>query len=483
MFGRAGRKAATDFEPSTEVFPSIAVAPLAKSLKLEKRGREDGKQNFPAQTSTGPSRAEQEVVSAVSRLRKKGIDAFDTHFNAYQGRIDASRAAVETIEERAGKLRNEMISEGNSQHNKVMNALNDVGEQNGKLQAFRNKHRIVGPPRARKNGFLVFAIAFIGFSIEVVLGAVFFSERSPAGLIGGVNTALLISLINVAIGGVLGFGSRFSTLSGIGNKVLGYVSLLAFFIAALGFNFLVAHFRKALEEMPWEQAAAAVRESMIAAPFDLGNFNAIIIALFGFLVAVMAFIDIRIWQDPRPGYNAIYDDARDAIDDYADEYAEAKQTLDDLYQKSSEALQDEAHKLRGVVRGAATARSAQATLCANLDAFVEECEQVANGLLRVYREENERARSIQPPGHFTKLHRFPTHQRPEPANVAAARIDADIERIDAAAKQGVRDILAARKDQLDTLPKTEVLLRGLPDERMPDLPSAARLEVVAGARS
>lgn len=482
MFGKNRRKTTTYFQPSTEVFPPIATDALSRRLKLEKRGSEDGKQNYPAEDAISLSRTEEELVSEIGRLRRKGIDTFDIHFNAYQTRMDAGRAAVEAIDEKSGKLRNEMIAEGNSQHNQVMNALRDVREQHEKLHLFRKRHDIVGPPRASKSTVLVVGIAVVAFSIEVILGAVFFSERSPAGLVGGVNTAILISLINVAIGGITGFLSRYSSLKGFGNKLLGCAGWIGFFAATMAFNFLVAHFRKALEEMPWEEAASAVRDSMIAAPFDLGNFNAIIIAVFGFLVAVMAFIDIRIWQDPRPGYNAIHKDLQEAVNDYADEYETAKTTLDALYNDSSEALNAEALRLRGEVREAASARAGQSTLCANLDAFLVECEQAANALLRTYREANERARETKPPAYFGQAFRFPAQHCPEPAEVSASRIDAQIDRIDDAARQGVKDILAARESQLETLPRTEALLQELETGKMPPVSGEARLSLVEGAR-
>jgi len=483
MFRKVGSKTATDFQPSTEVFPPIAADAISRRLKLEKRGREDGKQNYPTEDAVSLSRVEEEIVSEVGRLRRKGIDAFDIQFNAYQTRMDSGRSAVEAIEERSGKLRNEMIAEGNSQHNQVMNALRDVREQHARLRAFRERHAIIGPPRSRKSIWLVVGIAIVAFSIEVILGAVFFSERSPAGLVGGINTAILISLINVAIGAIMGLISRHLSLKGFGNKLLGFLGWIGFFTFAIAFNFLVAHFRKALEEMPWEEAAAAVRESMIASPLDLGNFNAIIIALFGFLVAVMSFIDIRIWQDPRPGYNAIYNDLQGAIDDYAEEYETAKNTLDALYDRSSSALNTEALRLRGQVREAASARAAQSTLCANLDAFLTESEQVANALLRSYREANERARETKPPAYFDQILRFPVHHRPEPAEVTASRIDLQIDLIDAAAKQGVRDILAAREGQLETLPRTETLLQGIEAGALPTVLGESRLSVVKGARN
>lgn len=482
MFLKPDAKTSTDFEPSTEVFPTIAAAPIARKLQLEKRGRTDGQQNYPASDATGLTTAEQEIVSEITRLRKRGIDAFDLHFNAYQGRIDLSQSAVSQINMQAGKLRNEMISESKTQQNIVMNKLRAVREFNAGLDDYRKRNRLVAPPKEAQSLWTVALMIFCFFAVEISLGALFFQDHSPGGLIGSATYAIMIALVNVAISGMLGHFSRYATLRSVKSKIIGGLSTAVFVVFAVAFNLFVGHYRKATDEMPWEEAAYAMYDSFIAAPFDLGSFNAILIAVFGVVVSIFAYLKLRGWEDIHPGYNRVYDAMHDAIEDYAEAYQDTEKKLNELFEDSQKALTAEAHELRGIVRGAANAHVGQKTLIANLEAFLDECSQITNALLRTYREANERSRATPPPNFFGQSFSFPSQPRRYVTGLAADRIDREITRINEAADRGVRDILEARQEQLSALMTTEALLHGIEKGAILESSPAATLEIVTGGR-
>lgn len=483
MFRKTSTKVATDFEPSTEVFPPIQAAPIAQKLKLEKRGRADGKEGYPKSDAIGLTTAEQESLGEITRLRKRGIDAFDAHFKAYQGRIDLSQSAVSQVDLLAGKLRNEMVSESNTQQNIVMNRLRAVRDFNIGLEDYRKQHRLIAPPKDAQSLWMVAFLIFFFFAIEIILGALFFQEHSPGGIIGSATYAIMISLVNVAISGTLGHFSRYNKLRGGGHMICGTVSTMLFVAFAIAFNLFVGHYRKATDEMPWDEAAYAMFDSFKAAPFDLGSFNAILIAIFGVVVSAFAFLKLRGWQDVHPGYNRAYDAMRDAIEDYAEAYQDTEDKLNEIFEDSRDTLMAEAHTLRSTVRDAANAHAGQTTLVANLEAFLEECSQVANTLLRTYREANERARVTTAPKYFGEVQSFPPHPRQHVSEFAADSIDREIIRINEAVDRGVRDILDARQNQLGTLPTTETLLRELEEGAMPEpARAAATLTIVAEGR-
>lgn len=483
MLRKTGKKTATDFEPSTDVFPSISVAPIARSLKLEKRGHADGKNEYPRADSMSLTTAEQDAVTEIARRRKSGIDAFDTHFNAYQGRIDLSQSAVSRIEVQAGKLRNEMVSESRTQKNIAMNCLRAVRDYSKGLEEYQRRHNLTRPPEAAGRAIYLWTFTILFLVIEIVLGAMFFVEHSPGGLIGSASYAVIISGINVVISALLGLGARYAWLKGFGYKLLGFTSMLLFPILMPGFNLFVGHYRKATDEMPWEDAGNAMFDSFRAAPLDLGSFNAILITVFGLIVAICAFIKFIRIGDVHPGYNKAYESVHNAIDDYADAYEEAEDKLNELFEQSQESLMSEAHQLRSVIRDAANAQSGQVTLVANLEAFLAECDQVANSLLKIYREANEQARSTPPPRYFWDSHMFPPHPRKEIAPLGFERIEAEVALINSASETGVREILEARKNELSSLPTTEELLDRLDKGTMSDPPFESPLETIARGRS
>lgn len=475
-------KTGTDFQPSTDVFPSITVAQIARNLKLAKRGYADGKKDYPSADATGLTTAEQDTVMEIARLRKRGIDAFDTHFNAYQGRIDLSQSPVSRIEIKSGKLQNEMVSESRIQKNIAMNHLRAVRDYAAGLKEYKEKHGLSRPPDDASGTVYLVAFTILFVLIEIVLGATFFIEHSPGGLVGSASYAFIISGINVGVSILLGLGARYISLKGFGYKLLGLTSIALFPILMVGFNLFVGHYRKATDEMPWEEAGYAMIDSFRAAPFDLGSFNAILIAVFGLIVAILAFVKFLRKGDIHPGYNKAYDRVYESIDDYADAYKDAEQKLNDLFHQSEDSLMAEAHQLLALVRDASNAQSGQATLVGNLDAFLVECNQVANGLLRIYREANEQTRSAPPPSYFSEPHSFPTHPQKEISRIGSKRIDGEVERITAAAETGVRDILKARQDELSFLPTSEEIIEGLSRGGIPEALSEPTLGINSGGR-
>ena len=219
-----------------------------------------------------------------------------------------------------------------------------------------------------------------------------------------------------------------------------------------------------------------------ATPFALGSFNAILIAIFGLIVAICAFVKFLRIKDIHPGYNKAYDRVQNTIDDYAEAYEGAEKKLNKLFEDSEHSLMAEAHKLRAMVRDASNAQSGQATLIGNLDAFLVECDQAATGLLRTYREANEQTRSAPAPIYFHHAHAFPIYIPKEISTIGSGRIDAEVERINAAAEAGVRDILEARRDKLSSLPTSEELLEGLDRGAITEAASEPPRDIVAGGR-
>lgn len=461
MFGNSRKATATALEPSTELFNPIAIEKIAKDLRIEKVGREDGSKNLPPTSSSSLSSVEHRALDEINRIKKRGVDDYSRHHNAYQNRIDASRGAVERIEEKAGQLCNEMRSESKNQSNQVKAKLRAVKDRDIGEQVFKQRHCIVGPPRDAKPAVLMVLGLVFAMLVEVALGGIFFSEKSNTGLLGGISTAFMLTVVNVVFCLLCGFGSRYMNLSGVANKLLGVISCVGFLMMALGFNLLVAHFRDALDVLPWEQAAGAALDSLRSGVFSIDSFNAVIISLFGFLVSLVAFIEGRIWQDPYPGYNRVYDAVDTAYYDYADAFEEAHEELNSLYEEHRDGLNGEAANLRASIRDAASAQANQVTLALNLSEFLLSCEQALNSMLRLYRENNTKCRSAPNPAYFDEPFDLNTGVREVEPQLSKSQIEASIARVDDVAKQGIATILNAREEEIDTLPTTEEVLDSL----------------------
>lgn len=480
MFRLQRAKTAADFEPSTDVFPTISSHDIAKNARLKKRGRDDGAKDYPSADATALSSAEQEAINELTRRRKRGIDQFDLHYDAYQGRIELIQGALSKLDKLVGELLNEMQAMGRVQNGTATTLRRAVADHHAGLEAYRNQHKLVGAPKEAQSLWTVAFLIFLFFAVEIILGALFFQEQSPGGLVGSATYAVMISLVNVAISGTLGHFSRYGALRGFWNKMLGITCWLLFFAFALAFNLFVGHYRRATDEMPWEEAAYAMFDSFTRAPFDLGSFNAFLIAAFGVVVSIFAFLKIRGWEDVHPGFNRLYDTLNDAIDDYAEAFEETQEKLNELFDESSQKIMAEAHDLRAALRGSVHAHAGQTTLVTNLRGFLVECEQCAKTLVTTYREENEKARKAPRPKYFSDPFTFDDAPHREVAPFDESKIEPEVKRIEEKAREGVAKILKAREEQLEALPEPSELLGERHPEKTDTTSREGRLKVVNG---
>ena len=144
LLGSAGGRG---FHPGGETFPSVNVDVIGRKLRLEKRGAQDAKAGMPKSDAEGLSQAEYEVVEKVEELRKKGLEYYELQIGAYASRIRGARAERESIEVEAGQFATEFEIESRECANHLDNAMELVKGSYEKLEAYRNKHGTIGPPR------------------------------------------------------------------------------------------------------------------------------------------------------------------------------------------------------------------------------------------------------------------------------------------------------------------------------------------------
>ncbi len=446
--------------PSTDRFPSIDTQVLDSRLKTESRGGKDGAHDIPPAEASTYTTAEMEIVESVADVRKKGLEYYENQIVAYASRIRAARAEREQIELRSGELRSKMRVEADAWKGDLWNAQERVTGFQEKLDAYIERHRIVGPPRAPKNPVLMVGVLAIMLMIEVALSGLFFAEKNEMGLLGGIGIAVVISGVNVMTCLLLGFGARFVRLRGAFPKLFGLLMIALFFVEAIGLNLMVAHFRDALSTLPWTEATIKAVASVRADPLAIESLKSVIVFIFGFTVCTIAFIEGAVlWLDPRPGYNRLYDDTEKTIDDYGQLYRQAQEELTKLFAASRAELESQAQKFRARVNSALDAVGGQSSLARQLNSFIETCDVAANKLLTRYREANQRARTADRPTYFDRAHAFPIYARAaDLQGMESDEAKAEIAKIDEIVKAGVDDILATRENAVDAFTSIETLV-------------------------
>ena len=459
-FGNLFKSGANALRPGTDRFPSIDADILDSRIRTEQRGKKDGEADIPPLDASSLTTAEMEIIEAVADIRKKGLEFYENQIAAYSSRIRSARAEREQIELRSGELRNEMRVEANAWKGHLWNAQQRVTGFQEKLDHYLKRHGIVGPPRAQKNSILMIGVLAIVLIIEVALSGLFFAEKNEMGLLGGIGIAVVISGVNVLSCLLMGFGARFVMLRGALPKIFGLLMIALFFAEAIGLNLLVAHFRDALSNLPWTEATVEAVASVRADPLAIEGLKSVVVFLFGLTVCTIAFIEGSVlWLDPRPGYNRLYDDSENAIEEYGHLYREAQEELSKLFQASRAELQSQAQKFRARVHSALDAVGGQSAITRQLNNFLETCDVAANKLLTRYREANQRVRSTGRPAYFDKAYEFPEYVRT--ADLQSMETDeakAEITKIDEIVEAGVANILSTRESAVDAFTGTEELV-------------------------
>ena len=394
------------FHPGGETFPSVNVDVIGRNLKLERRGARDAKAGMPKSDAEGLSQAEHEVVERVDELRKKGLEYYELQIDVYASRIRGARAERDSVEVEAGQFKTTFEVESRACANHLDNAMELVKGSYEKLEAYRNKHGTIGPPDDPKNAIYMLGVILIVFVIEVALSGTLFAEKNTMGLVGGMGIAFIISGVNVVACLLCGFGARYVNLRSFGSKIFGTLTFLLFLGIFAGLNLMVAHFRDALELYEWDEAAFQAITGFRENVFGIDSFKSWVVAAFGGIVSVIAFIEGLIWYDRHPGFNRTFNAGEDAVSSYARKYEQAQNQLEELYAEARDELKGHAQRMRANIQSAVDAVSNQSTLTRKLNTFLESCDRAVNQLHARYREANTKTRSDQRPKYFDRAFRF-----------------------------------------------------------------------------
>lgn len=453
-----GSKAGRGFHPGTETFPSLHVDAIDRDLKLEKRGARDAKAGIPASDAESLSSTEQDVVARVGDFRKKGLDYYENQIAVYINRIQGAFSDRNDVEAEAKQFENRLKIEIQICENYLQNAMKAVTGSDQKLKAYCVRHGVVGPPGKAKNTFLMVGVLFILFVVEVGLSGILFSEKNEMGLVGGMGIALIISGVNVGACLLCGFGSRYVNLKSSFSKILGIMAILIFCIIFSGLNLTVAHFRDALEFHVWNTAGIQAIENLRNSVFGIDSFRSWVVAAFGAIVSVFAFIEGCLWKDRHPGYNHVFDAAEDAVTRYAKQYEQGQDQLDEIYTAARNQLRSHAQRMHANVQSAVDAVGSQSTLSRHLETFLKTCDQTVNQLHARYRDANVKMRSEPRPKYFDREYSFEPYMVSDHlSNTDIEKARDEITKVNDIVEHSVKNLMEAQKSAISAFPTVEQL--------------------------
>jgi hypothetical protein len=312
------------------------------------------------------------------------------------------------------------------------------------LAEFRHEHglrRTADYPEARY--WFLFGALFIG-SFEVLGNRYFFSAGSDFGFLGAFIEAFLAAAINVGTGFLAGhYAARWLEHRRAGWKMIGALLLLGWLAVILVVNLATAHYRDLLEAGQLEDAMRLTVPRLSVDPLGIDSLFSWLLLAFGLLMALLALIDGRAYDDSYPGYGRVarrYDAAQKA-------FAHARQ---DLIEGLSDTKADTVEALRKANEDIGRrrtlfhqARAGRKRLDAQLATHLDYLERTQNELLATYHVANRRARTTPPPARFAQPVIIPRPSIEPPTEVYdEATVERKTREASEAALAAVREVAA-----------------------------------------
>lgn len=405
---RDDRTATIDDKPSM-AFPSVDVEKLQSGLDLVTRGEARGRLEEPPSDNYALDQIELEIVAALTTLKEEAHESYSQHMSVYDGRL--SRLDLRTIspdvKSALAAAEADFSAEARKDTNYVHTALSDLREARTAYDEFRREHHVRHLAEERSNPtFKIGLIAFL-FVLESAANASFFSATHPGGLFGAAFEAAGISVVNIAIGLILGLGClRYVKLPGLIWKSAMFVSIVALIGAAVVGNFFAAHYRDAFQAVPPDtdrfmaHASELALERLREHSYILSGFQSYLMVAVGLIVVGVAAWKGYTWTERYPGYLVVTERRRQETQKYLtliedlvgrlqtrndDAIADIRACIVDIRRRDEEYGVIAAQRIR---------------LTNRYNGFIEGLQRTVDTLIQTYRAANRAARKTPIPKSF-----------------------------------------------------------------------------------
>ena len=321
----------------------IDTEAIARREKVDQKAIENGQAGLPDSSAKHPDATEQAVTQYIqSEWTWQGGELLN-QLRAYGSRL--AQYSIHSEHERLRLLAQNTLAALRAEGVRAPADLGPLKEgyiaARRELERFRTRHRIVNPARERSRRWTAFGLMFVLVAVESVLNGLFFAKGSPGGLIGGIGTAIGISITNVVFAFLIGLGpARWLNHRNYLIKLVGLLLTLTGGGLLLALHAFAAHFRDATGILIGDEPAAfkLAIENLTGAPWRLTDINSIYLFGLGLLFSVGAFWKGVTFDDPYPGHGPTNRRMVSARDDYSDQHAEHFDELERIKDDAVEQL-------------------------------------------------------------------------------------------------------------------------------------------------
>lgn len=388
----------------------IDVDRIARTLELAVIGESNGRLNLPSSTSTVFDAVEQKIVQEIQSEWSWQGSEFVNQLRAYADRLIGF--SVEAELQRLQLIARNTLSRLSAANHTVEGELGPLRDffvdTRNELKTFRNKHKLDRPARIPSGRWATFGLLFVLIALESVLNGFFFAKGSEYGILGGIGTAVGISVVNVLFAFLVGLGpTRWINHRYVLIKASGVAALLTGIAILIALHLFGTHFRSATAIGGEDHAMPKALESLLSTPLSFPDMASVYLFGLGVLFALGALWKGYSFDDPYPTYGAQWRRFQRALDDYRDEHAAHFDQLDVIKEETIKDLDRGIAQIPKYPQQAAKIRAQRSSILQMFENYEREIEAAVNRLLAEYRATNRQHRTDPPPAHFEQLWRLP----------------------------------------------------------------------------
>lgn len=383
----------------------INVEQVARELKIDVEAKERGRSNLPSTSDQLLDSVEQKITQRIESEWTWQGGEFVNNLRAYASRLVGLSIHAEF--ERLRLMAGNALARLRSTIKIVLSELGPLQEEyiaaRHEFDEFRRKHKISRPARNPFRRWTTAGFLFVLVAIESVINGVFFAKGNAFGFVGGVGTAIGISGVNVVLAFVLGLlPARWIHHRNIAICLAGLVFTTAGLISLMGLHLFAAHFRDATALVGDEKAFATALKTLATVPWEFADISSVYLFVLGAVFGLSSLWKGHSFDDPYPGYGAVYRRMVAARDNYAEEHSSLFDDLEDIKEETVKALDEGIQRIPAFPQQLAGILAQRAALSQEFRAYQTAVETSANQLLMRYRDANRRARSTDSPPHFNE---------------------------------------------------------------------------------
>ena len=222
------------------------------------------------------------------------------------------------------------------------------------LNTFKHDNELIRDAKEAHSALWHWAIFSFVWLVETILNGWFFGQTNNLGIMGGVMQAGMLSAVNMLLAAAIGQAFKYTNHIKPTYNFVGWGGLILGSIGLVLWNCLIGLYRDALElvmregsGLVFEDAPSKAIELFKAGPFNVTEFQSVLLICLGILLAIMALLKQYYYGDLYPGYSNETDTFKKSRDELMEFRVEVESpSLGLIFDDSEDRLKDRSVQLK-----------------------------------------------------------------------------------------------------------------------------------------